>query len=158
MLGNELPVETNLPTTGRIGVMDQPREKRYVAHLLYSPTSTRGKMRDLPIELIEDVIPLRDTRVALRLKKKVKTVRLVPDGEALGFNQEDGVVSFTVPEFASHQMVELGNYPRGSLGWAEPCRFPHFPDVGCALAGHVAYRRNHSRNRNHAGTATPAHP
>ena len=108
LLGNKLPVETNLPTTGRIGVMEQKQEKRYVAHLLYSPTSTRGKMRDLPIELIEDVIPLHDTRVALRLPKKVKTVRLVPDGEALGFNQEDGVVSFTVPVFASHQMVELG--------------------------------------------------
>ncbi|MEO6876265.1 MAG: alpha-amylase family protein [Opitutaceae bacterium] len=107
LLGNKLPVETNLPTTGRIGLMEQKREKRYVAHLLYSPTSVRGKFRDLNIELIEDVIPLRDTRVALRLPKKVKTARLVPDGEALGFNQEDGVVSFTVPEFASHQMVEL---------------------------------------------------
>ena len=108
LLGNKLPVETNLPTTGRIGLLEQKHEKRYVAHLLYSPTSTRGKMRDLPIELIEDVIPLYDTRVALRLPKKVKTVRLVPDGEALGFNQDDGVVSFTVPKFASHQMVELG--------------------------------------------------
>lgn len=108
LLGQELPVETNLPTAGRICVMEQKRERRFVAHLLYSPTSVRGKFRDLNIELIEDVIPLRDTRVALRLPKKVKTIRLVPDGEALGFNQEDGVVSFTVPEFASHQMVELG--------------------------------------------------
>jgi hypothetical protein len=107
LLDNELPVETNLPTAGRICVMEQKAEKRYVAHLLYSPTSVRGKFRDLNIELIEDVIPLRDTHVALRLPKKVKTVRLVPDGEALGFNQEDGQVSFTVPEFASHQMVEL---------------------------------------------------
>jgi len=108
LLGNELSVETNLPTSGRICVMEQKREKRYVTHLLYSPTSVRGKFRDLNIELIEDVIPLRDTRVALRLPKKVKTIQLVPDGEALGFHQEDGVVSFTVPEFASHQMVELG--------------------------------------------------
>jgi len=107
LLGNKLPAETSLPTTGRLGLLEQKHERRYVAHLLYSPTSTRGKMRDLPIELIEDVIPLRDTRVALRLPRKVKTVQLVPDGEALGFTQEDGVVSFTVPEFASHQMVEL---------------------------------------------------
>ncbi|MDB6093292.1 MAG: alpha-amylase [Verrucomicrobia bacterium] len=108
LLGNKLPVETSLPTAGRIGVMEQVAERRYVAHLLYSPTSVRGKFRDQGIELIEDVIPLRDTRVALRLPKKVKTARLVPDGEALGFTQEDGVVSFTVPEFAAHQMVELG--------------------------------------------------
>ena len=78
-----------------------------MAHLLYSPTSVRGKLREMPIELIEDVIPLRDTHVALRLPRKVKRVQLVPDGEALGFSQADGVVSFTVPEFASHQMVEL---------------------------------------------------
>jgi hypothetical protein len=107
LLGNKLEVETNLPTTGRLTVMEQTKERRYVAHLLYSPTSVRGKFRDLNIELIEDVIPLRDTRVALRLPKKVKRVQLVPDGEALGFTQEDGVLSFTVPEFASHQMVEL---------------------------------------------------
>ena len=107
LLGGKLPVETNLPTTGRIGVMHQPRERRYVAHLLYSPTSVRGKLREMPIELIEDVIPLRDTRVALRLPKKIRSARLVPDGEALEFTQQDGVVSFMVPEFASHQMVEL---------------------------------------------------
>jgi hypothetical protein len=107
LLDNELPAETNLPTTGRLGLLEQKKERRYVAHLLYAPTSTRGKMRDLPIEVIEDVIPLRDTHLALRLPKKIKSVQLVPDGEALGFTQEDGVVSFTVPEFASHQMVEL---------------------------------------------------
>lgn len=108
LLGGKLPVETNLPTTGRIGLLEQKHARRYVTHLLYSPTSVRGKFRDLNIELIEDVIPLRDVHVALRLPKKIKTVQLVPDGEVLGFHQEDGVVSFTVPEFASHQMVELG--------------------------------------------------
>jgi len=107
LLGPSLPVETNLPTTGRIAVNEQAKERRYVVHLLYSPTSVRGKFRDLNIELIEDVIPLRQTTVALKLPRKVKRVQLVPDGESLGFNQEDGVVSFTVPEFASHQMVEL---------------------------------------------------
>ncbi len=107
LLGGKLPVETNLPTTGRIGLMDQPRERRYVTHLLYSPTSVRGKFRDLPIELIEDVIPLHNTQVTLRLPKKVKSVRLVPDGRVLEYVQHDGVVEFTVPEFASHQMVEL---------------------------------------------------
>ena len=58
-------------------------------------------------EIIEDLIPLRDTHVALRLRRKVKSVCLVPEGEALDFSQQDGVVSFTVPEFTSHQMVEL---------------------------------------------------
>jgi hypothetical protein len=107
LLGGKLPVETNLPTAGRINVMEQARERRYVTHLLYSPTSVRGKFNNLPIELIEDVIPLHNTRVALRLPKKVKSVRLVPEGRVLEYVQHDGVVGFTVPEFASHQMVEL---------------------------------------------------
>ena len=45
--------------------------------------------------------------VALRLPRKVKTVRLVPDGGALEFTQRDGLVMFTVPEFTAHQMIEL---------------------------------------------------
>ncbi|MDB6168454.1 MAG: alpha-amylase [Verrucomicrobia bacterium] len=107
LLGGKLPVETNLPTGGRIGVMEQRRERRYVVHLLYSPTSVRGKFRDQPIELIEDVVPLRDIRVAVRLPKKVRSARLVPEGTSLPFAQRAGVAEFIVPEFASHQMIEL---------------------------------------------------
>jgi len=107
LLADRMPVKTNLPTGGRINVMDQRRERRYVAHLLFAPTNIRGKFNNQPIEIIEDLIPLRDTHVALRLRRKVKSVCLVPEGEALDFAQQDGVVSFTVPEFTSHQMVEL---------------------------------------------------
>ncbi len=107
LLGDRMPVTTNLPSGGRINLMEQKRERRYVAHLLYAATSVRGKFNQQPIELIEDLIPLRDIQVALRLPRKVKSVRLVPDGRALEFVQHAGAVAFTVPEFTSHQMVEL---------------------------------------------------
>jgi hypothetical protein len=107
LLGDRMPVRTNLPTSGRFNILEQPREKRYVAHLLYSPTSVRGKFRDLNIELIEDVIPLRGTTVAVRVPKKVKSAKLVPGGSALSFAQKAGVIEFMVPEFTSHQMIEL---------------------------------------------------
>jgi hypothetical protein len=107
LLGDRMPVATNLPSRGRINVMEQTQERRYIAHLLYVPTSVRGKFNGQPIELIEDLIPLRNTQVALRLPRKVKSARLVPDGRALEFVQHAGVVEFTVPEFTSHQMVEL---------------------------------------------------
>ena len=42
------------------------------------------------------------------MPRKVKTVRLVPDGGALAFTAAEGAVKFTVPEFTAHQMVELG--------------------------------------------------
>lgn len=108
LLGAKLPVETNLPTGARINVMEQRAERRYVTHLLYAPTSTRGKFNGQPVELIEDLVPLRDVTVTLRLPRKVKSVRLVPSGGDLAFKAAAGAVSFTVPEFTAHQMVELG--------------------------------------------------
>lgn len=107
LLNNELPVETNLPTSARINVMEQSGERRYVAHLLYAPTSVRGEFNGQPVELIEDLIPLRDTDVKLRLPKNVKSAKLVPGGKDLDFSSHDGVVEFTVPEFTAHQMIEL---------------------------------------------------
>jgi len=107
LLGGELPVETNLPTSARINVLEQPKEKRYVAHLLYAPTCLRGTFGGKPIEIIEDLIPLRDTQVRLRLPRKVKSARLVPDGGPLAFKTHADGIEFTVPEFTAHQMVEL---------------------------------------------------
>ena len=78
-----------------------------MAHLLYAPTSTRGKFNGNPVEIIEDLIPLRDSEVTLRLPRKVKGVQLVPDGGELPFTTKDGTVTFNVPEFTAHQMVEL---------------------------------------------------
>lgn len=103
----KLPVETNLPSTARVNLMDQRRERRYVAHLLFAVTSNRGTFHGQNVEIIEDLVPLRDVRVALRVPRKVKAVRLVPEGAELPFAVEDGAVSFTVPEFTAHQMVEL---------------------------------------------------
>ncbi len=108
LLADKLPVETSLPSAGRINVLEQRGERRYVAHLLYAPTSVRGTFRGQNVEIIEDLIPLRDTRVRLRLPRKVKAVRLVPEGADLPFTTHDDGVEFTVPEFTAHQMVELG--------------------------------------------------
>ncbi len=107
LLDGRLPVTTNLPTGARVNVLEQRHERRYIAHLLFAVTSVRGRFNDQPIEIIEDLVPLRDSTVSLRLPRKVKSVHLVPDGEALPFQQQDGVVTFTVPEFTAHQMVEL---------------------------------------------------
>lgn len=108
LVGGALPVETSLPSTGRINVLEQKSERRYVAHLLFAVTSNRGTFRGQNVEIIEDLVPLRDTRVRLRLPRKVKTVRLVPDGGELPFTAHADGVEFTVPEFTAHQMVELG--------------------------------------------------
>jgi len=108
ILGGPLPVEASgLPTSGRVNVLEQPGQGRYVAHLLYAPTSVRGTFNGKPIEIIEDLVPLREVGVSLRLPRAPKSVRLVPEGRALDFEVSDGAVHFTVPEFTAHQMVEL---------------------------------------------------
>ena len=79
-----------------------------MAHLLFAVTSNRGTFHGKPVEIIEDLVPLRDTRVRLRLPRKVKQVRLVPDGGDLAFTAHADGVEFNVPEFTAHQMIELG--------------------------------------------------
>lgn len=111
LLDGKLPAFTSLPTDGRLNLLDQPAEKRYVAHLLYAPKSLRGAAVsegvNKSLEVIEDLIPLHHTRVELRVPRRIKTARLVPAGEPLPFTQTDGVVTFTVPEFTAHAMIEL---------------------------------------------------
>ena len=112
LLSGKRPVATTLPTDGRFNLMEQPKEKRFVAHLLYAPKSLRGTSSpsdtNKAMEVIEDLIPLRGVTVAVHVPRKVKTARLVPESTPLAFTQNEGVVTFTVPEFTAHAMVELG--------------------------------------------------
>ncbi|WP_052361231.1 alpha-amylase family protein [Geminisphaera colitermitum] len=111
------PVRTTLPTDGRVNVLEQTRERRYIAHLLYAPKSVRGGLSrpgtggiSRQVEVIEDLIPLRNVSVTLRLPRKVKTARLVPEGIDLPLTtqtSDGGTVTFTLPEFTAHAMVEL---------------------------------------------------
>jgi len=87
-------------------------------HLLYAPRSLRAwtdkRGRQLPVELIEDLLPLRDVRVKVRLPRRIRAARLVPENVQLPFSQNEGAVEFTVPEFLCHQMIELSYVPRSS--------------------------------------------
>jgi hypothetical protein len=100
-----------LPSTGRATLMEQPAQKRYVAHLLFANAITRGAWGGGPgsgqVEVIEDLVPLRDVEVVARVPRKVKSVRLVPEGKPLAFTAKNGAVSFTVPCLLCHQMVEM---------------------------------------------------
>jgi len=118
LLGSDETVRVEgLPSTGRITLVRQPGEKRMVFHALYANTVTRGSVggegdanySSRTIEVIEEIVPLYDIRVTLRLGKvAVKSVRLVPEGKALDFTKgKDGTISFTLPKLLCHQMVEI---------------------------------------------------
>ena len=93
-------VETTLPSAGRVNLLHQPEERRYVAHLLYGPALQRGRCL-----VIEDLVPLYDVPVAVRLPEEVKSVRLVPDGEKVACEREGNVVKVVVPKVECHQAV-----------------------------------------------------
>jgi hypothetical protein len=115
-LGSDLSVATNMPSTARLSLMEQPGDSRYVLHLLYANTIARGGAMQLSggniretktIEVIEDLMPLRDVNVSLSLDKPVKKVTLEPQGRELPFETKDGRLQLAIDQFECHQMVVL---------------------------------------------------
>ncbi len=64
---------------------EQAAENRQVLHLLHYIPERRG----LDFDVIEDVIPLYDVAVSLRVEQPVAGVLLVPQGEAVDFAAEE---------------------------------------------------------------------
>ncbi|NBD24457.1 alpha-amylase family protein [Paenibacillus glycinis] len=99
----EKTLTTSLPAKGIVTLQKQPDQHRWVQHLLYAAPVTRGEN----IQIIEDLTPIYDTAVSVRTDRPVQSVTLAPSGEALPFEQTDGAVRYTVPEFTCHAMVVL---------------------------------------------------
>ncbi len=99
----EPTLTTNLPAQGITTLTEQPGLNRYVHHLLYASPVRRGDS----IEVIEDLIPLADVHVSLRLPRPVSRVLLAPQGTALPFTQDAEKVSYVLPRLECHQMVVL---------------------------------------------------
>lgn len=115
-LGLLLPepaVETSLPTAGRSSLMHQQEQQRYLLHLLFAMPQKRGANNSAwggaatSVEIIEDLFPLHEIKVSVRVPQKVESVTLVPEGQDLGFQSGDGEVTFVVPRLMCHQIVEL---------------------------------------------------
>jgi len=115
LLGKDRGLRTNLPSTARVSLMRQPTEKRCVLHLLYANTVARGGQIALPdgahaglgVEVIEDLLPLRDVSVEVKVPGRVARVTLEPQGVEIPFSIEKGGVRLRVEEFTCHQMVVL---------------------------------------------------
>lgn len=101
----EPALRTRLPARGITTLQYQPAERRYVNHLLYAAPVLKGR-----IEVIEDIVPLRDVSVSLRLPSPapVQRVYLAPSMTKLPFTVgQDGEIGYTLPYLENHQMVVL---------------------------------------------------
>ena len=92
---------TNLPAQGVQTVMRQLGHERTIIHVLYASPVKRGE----DIEVIEDLLPLHDISLALRVNDTPKRVYLAPQQTDLPFTVTDGVLQATIPSFCCHQMV-----------------------------------------------------
>jgi len=91
-----------MPSSGRMNLLHQPEHNRYVVHLLYATPIQRGA-----VSVIEDLVPLDDTRVQVDLNETVKRAYLVPSGESLKIYKQGDKIELVVPEFTCHTALVL---------------------------------------------------
>lgn len=104
LLGHQL-TDHDGPSTLELKLHRQEKEHRYILHALhYIPVKKSKKM-----EIVEDVIPIYDTKVTLYLDTPVKSVTMVPGGKEIEYfsDEEAGKISFVIPEIHGHEMVEI---------------------------------------------------
>ena len=82
---------------------EQAAENRQVLHLLHYIPERRG----LDFDVIEDVIPLYDLAVSVRVDRAGGWRVLAPQGNPLDFTVEEGRVNFIVPKLDGHQIVAI---------------------------------------------------
>jgi hypothetical protein len=90
------------PTSTEITVMRQTAPKpRTIVHVLqYCP-----ERRAANLDLIEDIVPLHNVAVSLKLEKKPRAAYLAPEQTPLSFTFKKGRADIVIPEVAGHAMV-----------------------------------------------------
>jgi hypothetical protein len=92
-------VRTNAPSTAELTVTEQ--QGRRIVHVLHYPAERRCP----DLDIVEDVIPLSNLRIALRMESRPTRVYLAPQRQSLKFDYADGYAQVVVPSVEGHQMV-----------------------------------------------------
>ena len=103
MLLPEPLVRHDGPSTLLVTLNEQSAHQRQVLHLLHYIPERRGEMFDV----IEDVIPVYNIALSLRVPSTVQEVTAVPQGESLPFTMRDGRVEFVAPKVDGHQIFAI---------------------------------------------------
>ncbi len=80
---------------------EQKAKKRTILHVLHYIPERRGTEFDI----IEDVIPIYNLKVSVKLDSKVNNVTLVPQNAAIPFKINNQRIEFDVKEVIGHQMI-----------------------------------------------------
>jgi len=95
-------VTVNMPSGGQVSLMRQPGKERLILHLLYATPIKRGQT-----EVIEDIVPLHDLNVSVRMATAPRKVSYAPSGESIEFTYNGGRVQFTVARLDMHAMIVI---------------------------------------------------
>jgi len=101
MLGDKKTLTTNLPSQGIVTLMKQ--KDRFVCHLLYASPVKRGD----GIEVIEDILPIINTELNIRIEKTFKRVYLAPQNVDIPYKHEGNILKIFVDKFECHQMIVI---------------------------------------------------
>lgn len=118
LLGQDLQIRTDLASQGRVTLMQQPEQQRYIVHLLYVNTILRGGAINGfsnpylrppgSIEVIEDLNSLSNVNVELKIDQPVHRVTLEPQGKEISFKKlSNERVLVNIGELLCHQMIVL---------------------------------------------------
>ncbi len=117
LLGSDQSLESNLPSTARVTLTEQPAKQRYVLHLLYANTVNRGDYvqfsdedyvrNGTPVEVIEELMPLHDVKIKVTVPNAIKQVTLEPQGTPLNVTRNNDALTLELDEFTCHQMIAL---------------------------------------------------
>ena len=112
--GEDLSVHTNLPSQGRMTLMKQEEERRYILHLLYVNTINRGSRMEMSggnvrntstIEVIEELNPVDNITASVKVPETIRRITLEPQGIELPVQQTDGRYEVKLDRLTCHQMV-----------------------------------------------------
>ena len=95
-------VRAKLPSSGRVNLLHFPEKNRYVAHLLYAVPVQRGVA-----QVIDDLVPIYDTTVEIKLKENIKKVYLMPGNIELNTTKSNDKMSVIIPKFTCHTALVL---------------------------------------------------
>ncbi len=82
---------------------DQTLQKRKIIHLLYYVPERRG----VDFDVIEDIIPLFNTKVSIKSITRPTRLMTVPENKSIPFVYMNGRIDFVLPELRGHQMIEI---------------------------------------------------
>ncbi len=96
-------IVTNAPTTADITLNYQAEHDRYVLHILHYIPERRYNATDT----IEDIIPLHNISLELKLPKEYTNASIVPDDRGIVSAVSGNKLSINVPEVNGHCMIAI---------------------------------------------------